>query len=238
MSLRERASFEAEIARDADLAREVERQKRFDATIRHRSKTPPVEQRWRRPDRPVAAYATDERTALHRSKHHVRTPSGRLWILLVTLAAIIAAPMVISRLMPGGPRYPRPWIPPQTLALVHADAIAVDYRPDWPYTDDDAFHNALRRELGTPLTFDAASPGTTLHGMSYGHVLTDDTTIAIIDHDGTMHLVVVDRSAARGDRRWSVPDGFEARERILGPLILIELAPTGAPSVLEHFSTP
>jgi anti-sigma factor RsiW len=231
----EAAAFEASLADNESLRREVELQRRINEALKVRF-APPAEI-----DVPARAAAPRRRGIVASITGAGSARAGKSGMRrLGTLAA--AAGVVL--LAGAGAAYW--WLaigteaPFRQPAQIYQAQAAAGFIPEWVCTTDDEFVQTLRDRFGTAALLPMSTPGVQIVGWAYNTpVLSNKTATLMTRVDGADVLVLID-TAERDVNLRRAGDAGQARDlhlfkRRLGDLVLYEVTPLDEPRVIPEF---
>ncbi len=167
---------------------------------------------------------------------------SRFWkaaaIAATLLIAVAGIWLVVVQQTKPAPVHNFGFIPPdQVYAKLEAD-----WKPEEVCTEDDKFQAAVEKRLGSPLLL-ASTPNVTALGWTYtgrfrGTIIGDRTMILLTNVGDAKVMVLMDRASS--DRKLEPdPTGrLSAFRRKVGDLVLYEVTPLKAPTVIDHLYDP
>ena len=229
----ERRAFEAQLATDEQLRREVDLQRRIDDRLRGRFAPAP------RIDAPAAPAPLPTTPAPAQRRRHWAAVASVAAILLIAAGAWFT--IIRPNLMPpSGQGQVRPMAVDNVYNLMRRRA----FEPEWKCETDAEFIAAVQDRLGFPALVQADPPELQVLGWAYAEsgayaIITMRTMILICRVEGGEHvLVFIDRLDADHPPERRDSSDLHLHRRELGELVLYELTPFEEPRVIERFTIP
>lgn len=251
-----RGAFERRLANDAQLAAEVELQRRIDGSLSRQFVAPPfagVDRLVQRVNgharedavveqspRPGRGLAGENQTQRARPR---RFAISRPLAIAALLALLIGVPAMVwlwwDMLDFGRPKVQYADTRAMALDLAYNDQVtAKQFKADWVCKSDDEFSNYFASRLGQPLKMKPLVGNVTDWGVSYTGGITAKTMGVLARIDGQPVVVFVDRrDADKGD---VVSQGCHLHtfRREVGDLVLYEISPFEQAKMLDLFYLP
>lgn len=218
MSASEREAFEARLHADPEIAAQVELQRRIDAALREGFL----------PAQPSAAH-------LERLLAGNGPAVTRRFVQVVMLAAAAAVVGVFAAWQFLDRPVVEPFFQPRPLADVYRETVANGFDPYYECRDDERFAATFEKRQGIVLHLAAMPAGQGMLGLSYPGGLSRDTTAMLCRVDDEPVMVFVDRE--ENDQPIALENddpSLRVEREVRDGLVFYEVAPAGAPSVLEY----
>lgn len=221
LSPAERQAFEARVASEPALARELALQRSADDSLRRQFQPPAA--------MPIPAAPARRPVAGRIEPAPARRGKARAW---AAAAAVLIAGAGVYWAFNGSP-----FGPPEglvTAQVAYQRVIDGGFKPEWVCENAEQVAQYTRERFGAPWTIDPA-PGLTLVGWKYSHdLLSPDATILLATKDQEKVVVVADRKVH--DRPLSTPllSGLRVHKREIADLVLYEISRLPGPVVLDH----
>lgn len=213
------AQFEAALATDAELRRQVELQDSIDDSLR-RAFTPPAA---------APAPATSDVVATIRP---VRRFNVRFFALAAMLAIVAGGFFVAQRY------FAKSEIKRLSPTEVYTRLNTTGWPVEFVCQNEKEFATVMSRQVGAPLYIPAETPGVIVAGWSYtsgysGSVLGPSTMFLITKVDQQPVLVLIDK--AQFDRPLDLPQGspLHLHRREVSGVVMYEVSPLDAPHVIN-----
>ncbi len=223
---KEKAAFEQRIAKDAELRKQVELQKKIDSAVIRTLPPPP------------SAKEVLER-ARGEQKKIVKPAFGRRRIVaLVSLAAVLLV-AVLAYLFVFGEKPVEPGkvakLPHRTFEQAYAERLAKGFKPDWVCNDEAEFMASYKKAIGQPLKVAKTDPGVVMDGLAYFNTMSP-WTIGFLAHvDGKEVLVFGDPLSYDENPKLTEGSKLHLHKRVIDKVVLYELSPFDKPRVLPLF---
>lgn len=233
LSREQRADFEQALARDPQLRRQVEQQRRIDASLRRTMAPPP----WSSPldlsqpppqSDPVDPEANPTAAPAPVGPYRIT----RIWRMAASIV-LVASIVSVALLYVLTERQPTNLQPLTSMADTYQQFIDRGFEPAWVCETDAEFAETFDYQLGAPLVLGALPANVQALGLSYRYVLSQKTICLLAMVDG--QPVVVFAEPADAKQPGPTPPGLHRFERSIANIQLYELTPLPQPALLPAF---
>lgn len=234
MSAVDRERFERTLARHPELRYEADLQSEIDRSLM-RTMAPPSASALAQ----IARRVLEQRDEPGRSRPAVVARLRPLGIA-ASLALMVAGVWLTWRgLTQGTVGEPYVPLPRQTFVAAYHEKLETGFEPAWVCETDEIFRETFRKQYGQPLQIAELPEGTRMLGLSYANTITPWTTCILAQADDDPIVIFVDRArSASGIADPPAESGLSMYRRNLGELVICELTPRDAPSLLDAFYNP
>lgn len=235
----EKRVFEARLERESQLRAEVELSRQVDASLRRTFSSPAVDERWLRgllaqQQAELVPAAEPQLSAM--ASESATTGGSRRW--LVAAAAVLICAVAWSWVILRQFHQPErePLYAGVPMSELYQQKVATGFQPKWVCEDDQEFADTFQKRQGLPLRLAPMPAGTQMAGLDYLPALTLHTTAMLATVDGRPVIVFVERAerVVKPPQEPPADSGLHLFRRRLADLVLYEVTPRDAPSVMEY----
>ena len=218
-------AFEEQLARDPQLAAQVEAQRRIDDSLRRVMAAPPA------PKVGAETYSIRPSRLLRLR----RSP----WL---AIAAVLIIGLSVWRVWdvyyghPTGETIYATGGAPRTMDTIYQVEKNRGFKPMWKCETDKEFATTFWKNLGSALTFRNPPPNVASLGLSYGNTvgLSPKTVYMLFKINGREVIVFIDKKSNDQKPKLATP-GMNLFRREAGEFVLYEMTPLDRPMVYDNF---
>lgn len=227
MAPQDRASFEAELQVNPQLAEIVAAQAQLDSALARLF--------------PIALPSPQHLTAMEKhlasaTRSREAASPRRHWPWFLGASAAAAAAFVAFALWSfwGRPSV-EPYFAPSPLAQIYRQTVEEGFEPYYECRDDDRFAETFAKRQGMPLRLTGMPLGSMMKGLSYPGGLSRDTTAVLCDVHDKPVMVFVDR--AENDQKLAAENSdphLQVFRTERDGLVFYEVTPLDQPTMTDH----